>query len=287
LFHAQYQIKTGILMKDFFDADWVGLLEISKPALHILLILLMSWAAFKLSGKMILLIRSAILDRADSKLEELKRIETLSRVFRYLTSVVITIVTGMLLLSELGISIAPILAGAGVVGIAIGFGAQSLVKDFFSGFFLLLENQIRQGDVIEVAGKSGQVQEITLRYVRLSDYQGNVHFIPNGIITTVTNMSREFAYAVMEIGVSHNANLDEVMKLMHEVGEELRKDHGFALKILDGLEIAGIDNMTDTAIILKCRFKVQSLEQLNVRREYLQRIKHAFDARNIEIRLAK
>jgi small-conductance mechanosensitive channel len=274
-------------MRDFFDADWVRLLEISKPALHILLILLMSWAAFKLSGKMILLIRSAILDRADSKLEELKRIETLSRVFRYLTSVVITIVTGMLLLSELGISIAPILAGAGVVGIAIGFGAQSLVKDFFSGFFLLLENQIRQGDVIEVAGKSGQVQEITLRYVRLSDYQGNVHFIPNGIITTVTNMSREFAYAVMEIGVPHNTDVSEVMKLMHEVGEGLRTDHNFALKILDDLEIAGIDNMTDTAVIIKCRFKVQSLEQLNVRREYLQRIKHAFDARNIEIRLAK
>lgn len=276
-----------MLMKDFFDADWVRLLEISKPALHILLILLMSWAAFKLSGKVILLIRSAILDRADSKLEELKRIETLSRVFRYLTSVVITIVTGMLLLSELGISIAPILAGAGVVGIAIGFGAQSLVKDFFSGFFLLLENQVRQGDVIEVAGKSGQVQEITLRYVRLSDYQGNVHFIPNGIITTVTNMSREFAYAVMEIGVPHSADLNEVIKVMHEVGEDLRKDHGFALKILDGLEVAGIDNMTDTAVIIKSRFKVQSLEQLNVRREYLRRIKHAFDASNIEIRLAR
>ena len=164
-----------------FDPATLGLFY--RPTLHIVIILLLSWLAFKLSAKAIVLMRGFMLDRVDDKLEELKRIETMSRVFRYLTSVIITIVTGMLLLSELGISIAPILAGAGVVGIAIGFGAQSLVKDFFSGFFLLLENQIRQGDFIEVAGKSGEVQEITLRYVRLIDYQGNVHFIPNASST--------------------------------------------------------------------------------------------------------
>lgn len=274
-------------MVRFPGLDLAALSLFYRPALHIVIILLLSWLAFKLSAKAIILMRGFMLDRVDDKLEELKRIETMSRVFRYLTSVVITIVTGMLLLSELGISIAPILAGAGVVGIAIGFGAQSLVKDFFSGFFLLLENQVRQGDYIEVAGKSGQVQEITLRYVKLSDYQGNVHFIPNGIINTVTNMSREFSYAVMEIGVSHQAELGEVMALMHEVGEDLRHDDGYRPRILDRLEIAGVDSMTDTAVILKCRFKVQAMEQIEVRREYLRRIKQAFDARHIEIRLAK
>ena len=268
-----------------FDPATLGLFY--RPALHIVIILLLSWLAFKLSAKAIVLMRGFMLDRVDDKLEELKRIETMSRVFRYLTSVIITIVTGMLLLSELGISIAPILAGAGVVGIAIGFGAQSLVKDFFSGFFLLLENQIRQGDFIEVAGKSGEVQEITLRYVRLIDYQGNVHFIPNGIINTVTNMSREYSYAVMDIGVTHQANLEEVVAIMRAVGEDLRRDDGYRLRILDPLEIAGVDNITDTAVIIKCRFKVLAMEQLNVRREYLHRLKRAFDQRQIEIRLAK
>lgn len=270
-------------MNDFFAADYRALLEISRPVLHILLILLMSWAAFKLSGKVIILIRGAILERADNKLEELKRIETLSRVFRYLTSVVITIVTGMLLLSELGISIAPILAGAGVVGLAIGFGAQSLVKDFFSGFFLLLENQVRQGDVVEVAGKSGLVQEVTLRYVRLSDYEGNVHFIPNGNISTVTNMSREFAYAVMDIGVAYREDIDEVIALMRKVGGDLRIDDNFSSKILEDIEIAGVDNLADSAVIIKCRFKVLPLEQWGVRREYLKRIKRTFDEHDIEI----
>ena len=268
-----------------FDSATLNLLY--RPALHIVIILLLSWLAFKLSAKAIVIMRGFMLDRVEDKLEELKRIETMSRVFRYLTSVIITIVTGMLLLSELGISIAPILAGAGVVGIAIGFGAQSLVKDFFSGFFLLLENQVRQGDFIEVAGKSGEVQEITLRYVRLIDYQGNVHFIPNGIINTVTNMSREYSYAVLDIGVTHQANLEEVVAIMRAVGEDLRRDDGYRLRILDPLEIAGVDNITDTAVVIKCRFKVLAMEQLNVRREYLHRLKRAFDQRQIEIRLAK
>ena len=268
-----------------FDSATLNLLY--RPALHIVIILLLSWLAFKLSAKAIVIMRGFMLDRVEDKLEELKRIETMSRVFRYLTSVIITIVTGMLLLSELGISIAPILAGAGVVGIAIGFGAQSLVKDFFSGFFLLLENQVRQGDFIEVAGKSGEVQEITLRYVRLIDYQGNVHFIPNGIINTVTNMSREYSYAVLDIGVTHQADLQEVTAIMRAVGEDLRSDDGYRLRILDPLEIAGVDNITDTAVIIKCRFKVLAMEQLNVRREYLHRLKLAFDERHIEMRLGK
>ncbi|HEX5538335.1 MAG TPA: mechanosensitive ion channel family protein [Methylophilaceae bacterium] len=257
------------------------LYQLSKPLLHILIILLMSWIAFKLASRVIILIRGMILERADNKLEELKRIETLSRVFRYLTSVIITIVTGMLLLSEVGISIAPILAGAGVVGIAIGFGAQSLVKDFFSGFFLLLENQIRQGDVIEVVGKSGLVQEITLRYVKLSDYKGNVHFIPNGIITTVTNMSREFAYAVIDAGVAYSEDIDKVTAIMRKVATDMRHDPDFAMKILEDIEIAGVENLANSTVMIKSRLKVTSLEQWSVRHEYLKRIKQAFDAQNI------
>ncbi|RJX33004.1 MAG: mechanosensitive ion channel family protein [Oxalobacter sp.] len=212
-----------------------------------------------------------------------QRIHTLSQVIRYITNVSIFVVAGILLLSELGISVAPILGAAGVVGVALGFGAQSLVKDYFTGFFLLMENQLRVGDVVEAGGKSGLVEEVTLRYVRLRDYSGNVHYIPNGTISTVTNMSMGFAFAVMDIGVAYSENTDHVVSVIHSVGQSMREDVAFAPKILDKLEIAGVDNLADSSVIIRCRFQVAPLEQWNVRREFLRRIKQAFDAAGIEI----
>ena len=143
-----------------------------------------------------------------------RRAETLARVVRYLIALVISAVAAMLVLAEVGVSLAPILGAAGVVGLAIGFGAQSLVKDYFTGFFMLFEDQIRTGDVVKIADIGGSVEDITLRHVRLRDYDGNVHFVPTASITTVTNMSRSFAQAVVDIGVSYRENVDEVMALM-------------------------------------------------------------------------
>ena len=148
-----------------------------------------------LSQRFIPRLRDYIAAQQDNQ-EGSRRILTLSRVIRYSVNVIIVTVAALSTLSELGISVAPILGAAGVIGIAIGFGAQSLVKDYFTGFFLLLENQIRHGDVVEAGGKSGLVEELTLRYLRLRDYDGNVHFVPNGQITTVVNMSRGHAHAV-------------------------------------------------------------------------------------------
>ncbi|MBK8120923.1 MAG: mechanosensitive ion channel [Sulfuritalea sp.] len=147
-------------------------------------------------------LRETIAARQES-VEDSQRIRTLSRVLRYVLTVVIAVVTGLLILGELGVSVAPILGAAGVVGIAIGFGAQTLVKDYFTGFFLLLENQVRHGDVVEAGGKAGVVEELTLRYLRLRDYSGNVHFVPNSNISTVTNMSMGFAYAVIDAGIAY------------------------------------------------------------------------------------
>ena len=268
---------------DFNLATLRELMHLSAPAFHILIILVLAVIAFRLSRRLIRVLKEFMLQRAEDNPEEFKRIETLGRVFRYITSVVITIVAGMLILSELGISIAPILAAAGVLGLAIGFGAQSLVKDYFSGFFLLLENQIRQGDVVNVADKGGFVEEMTLRYVKMRDYEGNVHFIPNGIITTVTNMSRQFAYAVIDISVSYREDVDEVIAVMEQVGKELREDEVLAPKILANIEIAGVDQFADSSVIIKCRFMVQALEQWTVKRAYLKRIKEVFDERGIEI----
>ena len=251
--------------------------------LRIVLITTLAWVAIAFSHKLIRTFRLYITRYHLKNGEDIKRAETLGRVFRYLASVIITLVTSTLILGELGVSVAPILGAAGVVGLAVGFGAQSLVKDYFTGFFLLLENQMRQGDVVEAGGKAGMVEEITLRYLRLRDYSGNVHFVPNGSITTVTNMTRGFSQAVIDVGVAYRERVDLVLDVMRQVGAELRADPAFAAKILEDMEIAGVESWADSAVILRCRFKVAPIEQWGVRREFLRRLKHAFDAAGIEI----
>ena len=258
-----------------WDHDFVTLLRV-------VLIAVAAWIALGVTRRLIRLFRERLTRRMEDR-EQVKRAETLGRVFRYIAAVIIVIVAGTLILSELGIAVAPILGAAGVVGVAVGFGAQSLVKDYFAGFFILLENQMRQGDVVDIAGKAGLVEEITLRYVRLRDYDGNVHIISNGLITTVTNMSRGFAQSVVDVGVAYREDTDEAVAVMRETGAEMRADPVFGPKILDDLEIAGVDKWDDSAVILRCRFKVQPLEQWGVRREFLRRLKKAFDARGIEI----
>jgi moderate conductance mechanosensitive channel len=215
--------------------------------------------------------------------EEVRRAETLGRVFRYLATVVIGLVGGVLVLAECGVSVAPILGAAGVVGLAVGFGAQSLVKDYFTGIFLLIENQIIKGDIVQVADKAGLVEDMTLRYVQLRDYEGNVHFVPNGLISTVTNMSRGYAYAVVDIGIAYREEIDVALDVMRKVAGEIAMDAAFADRILAAFEVAGVERWDDSAIVLRGRFKVRPLEQWNVRREYLRRLKGAFDAAGIEI----
>jgi len=215
--------------------------------------------------------------------EQVRRAETLGRVFRYLTSVVVTLVGGVLVLSELGISVAPILGAAGVVGLAIGFGAQSMVKDYFTGFFLLLENQLGKGDVVQIADKAGLVEDVTLRYVQLRDYDGNVHYVPNGLISTVTNMSRGYAYSVMDVGIAYREDIDEAFDVMRKTAQTLQDDPAFTARLLAPLEIAGVERWEDSAVILRCRFKVLPLAQWDVRREFLKRLKRAFDEQGIEI----
>ncbi len=251
--------------------------------LRILLIVIVGWVILILIQKLIRTFRTHLIQNHLDDPEEAKRAETLGRVFRYIASVIIWLVVGIVILGELGIAIAPILGAAGVVGLAIGFGAQSLVKDYFTGIFLLLENQLRQGDVVEAGGKSGIVEEVTLRYVQMRDYEGNVHYVPNGGITTVTNMTRGYAQAVIDVGIAYREDVDQALRVMRDVGTELRADPAFASKILEDIEIAGVNEWGDSAVILRCRFKVAPIEQWGVRREYLRRLKYAFDAADIEI----
>jgi moderate conductance mechanosensitive channel len=219
-----------------------------------------------------------------SAAHHLSRIDTVGSAIRYFATVVVVLVAGMLILNELGISIAPILATAGVAGIAIAFGAQSLIKDYFTGVFLLLEDQIRQGDVVEIAGKGGLVEEVTLRYVRLRDVEGHVHYVPNGEIKLVTNRTREFATPLIEIGVGYGTDLDQALALMRDTGRALRADPEWQARIVEDVEIIGVERWADSAVVLRCRLKVAPpIEQWNVRREFLKRLKGVYQQRGIEI----
>jgi small conductance mechanosensitive channel len=258
-----------------------ALLQFATP-LRIALIITLALIAQSLIARLAPRLREAIARQQES-LEGMQRVRTLSRVLRYALTVAVSVVTVLLILGEFGISVAPLLGAAGVAGIAIGFGAQSLVKDYFTGFFLLLENQIRIGDVVEAGGKTGAVEELTLRYLRLRDYSGNVHYVPNGQITVVTNMSLGYAYAVVDLGVAYGEDVDRVIAEMHAVGEDLRQDAGFAPQILDPLEIAGVEQWADSSVVIRCRFRVAPNAQWAVRREYLRRAKQHFDRAGIEI----
>jgi moderate conductance mechanosensitive channel len=255
---------------------------LAVSSLRIVVILVSAWILVTVLQRLVRTFRIRIASRMDDR-EAVKQAETLGRVVRYLVAVVVSLVAGMLVLAEIGISVAPILGAAGVVGLAVGFGAQSLVKDYFTGFFLLLENQIRQGDVVKLGDHAGLVEEVTLRYVRLRDYEGRVHFVPNGQVTTVINLSRGFAQAVVDVGVAYRENVDEVMGVMREVADELRADPEFASRILDAFDLAGVDRWDDSAVVIRGRFRVAPLEQWTVKREYLRRLKNAFDERGIEI----
>ncbi|MEX0958229.1 MAG: mechanosensitive ion channel family protein [Burkholderiales bacterium] len=249
---------------------------------NVILVLVLAWVLLRVVRRLLQAAHERLVAKTGDA-EERKRLETLNRVFRYMASVLIAVIAVMLALSELGISIAPILATAGVAGIAVGFGAQTLVKDYFTGFVMLIENQVRQGDVVEIAGKGGLVEEVTLRHIRLRDYEGSVHYVPNSAISTVTNRSRDFAFAVIDVGVAYKEDVDQVFDVLREVARALRSDPEVGPRILDDLEIAGVDKWADSAIVIRCRFKVRALEQWGVRREYLRQLKRAFDAHAIEI----
>jgi small conductance mechanosensitive channel len=271
--------QLKVLLALLQSSGWSGSLLI---AVRILIIVVVALVAMRVLQRLVRLFRERITRGMDDP-EQIKRAQTLGRVFRYLAAVIVTVIAGAEILHELGVSLAPILGAAGVVGLAVGFGAQSLVKDYFTGFFILLENQLRQGDVAEVGGKTGLVEEVTLRYVRLRDYDGHVHFVPNNLITTVTNMGQGYARSVVDAGVAYREDVDQALAVMRDVAAELREDPAFGPKILEDVEMVGVDRWDDSAVILRCRFMVRPLEQWSVRREYLRRLKNRFDAEGIEI----
>ncbi len=212
-----------------------------------------------------------------------KRTDTLRSVIRYSFNITIGLIALAMTLKELGIAVGPILAAAGVLGLAVGFGAQSLVKDIISGFFILLEDQIRVGDVVQIAGKGGVVEDVNLKMTILRDLAGNVHYVPNGEITVVTNMTKGYSRYLFEIGVAYRENVDEVIEVIKAVDESLRNDDEFESDILEPIEILGLDKFDNSAVVIKARTKTKPIKQWRVAREFNRRLKIEFDRQNIEI----
>jgi small-conductance mechanosensitive channel len=202
---------------------------------------------------------------------------------RNLATVVIMVVAIITVLGQLGVQIGPVLAAAGIVGLAVGFGAQTLVKDVINGFFILLEDQIRVGDVVQVAGQGGVVEKVNLKMIVLRDLAGNVHYVPNGSIDLVTNMTKDYSRYVFDVGVAYREDVDEVIQIIREVDEKLRSDPDFGPDILEPMEILGLDQFADSAIVIKARTKTRPIQQWRVAREFNRRLKRRFDEKNIEI----
>jgi small-conductance mechanosensitive channel len=268
-------VQGDNVVRWFTAIDWI------RAGTKIAAILVASFVLVFLARRLIVALETFTARHA-LDIESRRRAATLSNVLRKLATIFIVAIAVLAIFNTLGISILPFLATAGVAGIAVAFGAQSLVKDFFRGFFLLAENQIRQGDVVTIAGKSGLVEDLTLRYVQLRDYEGNVHYVPNGEIGVVTSSSRSFAYAVVDVLVALEQEIEPVLEVMRETAAGLRAHALFAEKILEDLDIAGVESWNERGITLRARFKVQALEQAAVRREYLLRLKQAFDQAGIQ-----
>lgn len=212
-----------------------------------------------------------------------KRVSTLGRIFRKAVLITIITITAMMVFAELGFDIKPILAGAGIVGLAVGFGAQNLVRDVISGLFIIFENRIRVGDVAIINGTGGLVEQINLRTTVLRDLAGVVHVFPNGVINTLSNMTHEFSYYIFDVGVAYKEDTDRVVAVLKEIGEEIMQDEEYRSVILEPLEILGVDQFAESAVVIKARIKTLPIKQWLVGREINRRIKKRFDELGIEI----
>ncbi len=231
---------------------------------------------------------NAVIDRhlaelsQSAQLARAGRLRTLLPLLRTTLLVTIVLLVGLMALSELGVNVAPLLAGAGVVGIAVGFGSQKLVQDLITGLFLLLENAMQVGDVVTVAGLTGTVEALSIRTIRLRALDGSVHLIPFSSVTTVTNQTRDYSYAVVDVSVGLNEEPETITKVLREVAESMRADQAWSSIILDKLDVMGVEKLTDLAWIMRLRLKTQPGSRWAVGRELNRRIKERFDEQAIE-----
>ena len=262
--------------------DWAG--AHVPNFVRIVLIPALAWLLSRLARRLIRRLER-LADDGDpaTQNEAERRAATLGRVLRQVSAIFVWGTAAMLVLSELGVSLGPILAGAGIMGLAVGFGAQTLVKDVISGFFILLENQFRVGDVIEVSGVSGAVESINLRTTVLRDVEGRIHVVPNGSIAVVTNMTHGWSRAVVDVGVPYEEDTDRVVEVLRGVGAEMESDPEWAPKLSGAFQVPGIERLADSAVVVRILVDTKPLDRFSVVREMRRRVKKAFDEAGISI----
>ena len=218
----------------------------------------------------------------DHDFEWQRRVATLSGILGGVVNTSVGFVAILMLLRELSIDIVPILTGAGIAGLAIGFGAQNLVRDVISGFFLILEDQVRIGDLARINGVAGTVEQINLRTIVVRDGEGAVQVFPNGTITALANLSKQFAYALVDVRIAYTENMDRVFGTLREVGASMERDAIWGALILAPLEVVGVESLSDGAATVRVKFKTQPLNQGKVANELRRRLMNAFVGRGIK-----
>lgn len=270
--------------QEFFDAVVIGAVE---AAPKIFFAVMAFWVLIRAERWGLQRLESIVVER-NKKKNELpgeaeKRIRTLFTIFDKILIVLIWVLSALVFLSLIGVDIAPIIAAFGIFGLAISFGSQTLVKDVIGGAFIIFENQIRVGDVANINGTGGLVEEINLRTTVLRDQHGTVHVFPNGSITKLSNLTKDWSAAVLDIGVAYKEDIDKVLQVLGEVAAETRKDDQFAPMITHDAEILGVESFADSAVVIRMRVKTLPIQQFGVARELRRRIKYAFDKAGIEI----
>lgn len=276
------------LLDRFNKFDWEAiLLNLGLTGGRVILILVLAWVAWMIIGAALKRLEARLQRKAElsmeGSVEASNRSKTLTALLRQGLFILVLATLALMLMKELGIMIAPILASAGIVGLAVGFGAQNLVRDVISGFFLIFEDQVSVGDVAVINGTGGVVEEINFRTLILRDLEGTVHIFPNGAITTLANLTRTWSGYVFNIGIDYKEDPDRAISIMRETGEAMRADEQFGPMIIEPMEIFGVDKLTESSVVIQGRIKTRPLKQWDVGREYLKRIKKAFEEQDIEI----
>jgi small conductance mechanosensitive channel len=249
---------------------------------HVVLIVVLALVAMEVAQVAVIQLFARIAVRARTP-RRASQLRTLGPLIVGVINTAFIVVAVMMALSQVGVQIGPLLAGAGIVGVAVGFGAQTLVKDFLTGIFLIIEDTVSVGDVANIGGFGGLVEEMSLRTIKLRDHDGTLHVLPYSEAQVIHNLTKNFSYYVLNLSISYGSDIVKALELMKSVADEMREDPRFAVSMLEPIDIAGVDALADSGVVLKARIKTLPIKQWEVGREYLKRIKLAFDANNVEI----
>ncbi len=269
-------------LNEWLNRFWPWMLT---HGIRIFLVVVFAWILYRYINIVIrkIVLMSMVSDADKNSEAERKRKDTLSRIFSWVTRILILTMATLIILQEVGVPIGPILAGAGILGLALGFGGQYLIRDLISGFFIILENQYRIGDVVNLDGTSGLVEDISLRLTTLRDLDGNVHHVPHGEIKRVSNLSKYFSRVNLNIGIAYHSQLDHVIAVVNKIGNEMAEDPIWKEHILKAPQFLRVDNFADSAIEIKIIGETPAHKKWDVTGELRKRIKLAFDEEGIEI----